>query len=238
MAGPDIKIDLESLTTLASNLSSIIAEFTDANDRADAVAKATGEEGLQDRVETFARNWDIRRKDMIEDLEVLKSNIAGIAENFTAVDADLADALEESDDSGSSGGGGGGGGGGGVTGGSGSGSGGSGGGGQAGGGGNGGGGGGSSSSGSGASLSSGSGSGSGSGLGGGSQGIGLAPASLGGGSQGIGLAPAPGLTVSGGLNVSGGFGMSTSTLNGSGSKLAGVKRTRPAMNQPGEGGGE
>ncbi len=91
----DIKLDMDDLTALASDLAAVIDEFEKANSNADSTAEATGSRALADKVRGFASSWDIRRGKMIDDIKVLQQTIQMIAENFQAADEDMARALEE-----------------------------------------------------------------------------------------------------------------------------------------------
>ena len=91
----DIQLDMADLTALASDLATVIDEFEKANGNASEVAEATGSSSLQGKVEEFAKAWDLRRDNMIENIKVLQQTISMITENFTEVDEELARALEE-----------------------------------------------------------------------------------------------------------------------------------------------
>lgn len=91
----DIKLDMDDLKALASDLRIVIEEFENANDNADDTADATGERELAGKVRGFASKWKIRRGKMIETIETLQQTIQTITETFEEADQDMARALEE-----------------------------------------------------------------------------------------------------------------------------------------------
>ena len=90
----DLRIDMAALDALGSDLAGIAAEFREANVASDAIAEATGHDGLREAVRDFARGWDDTREDMVGDVEVLAEVSAAIAEVFTDVDGQLAAVVE------------------------------------------------------------------------------------------------------------------------------------------------
>ncbi|MCX7523197.1 hypothetical protein OSC27_13040 [Microbacterium sp. STN6] len=92
---PDLKLDLELLAQLVSDLESVSAEFTNADDFSDTVADATGHDDLRGHVRDFAHKWNDKRKDMTDDVKALHEQIAAITDGFTKVDEGLAKALRE-----------------------------------------------------------------------------------------------------------------------------------------------
>ncbi len=90
----DLRIDLDALHALGADLTGIAAEFREANVASDAIAQATGHDGLSQAVRDFAHGWDDTREDMVGDVEVLAEVSVAIAEIFTDVDGQLATALE------------------------------------------------------------------------------------------------------------------------------------------------
>lgn len=105
----DLNLDLARLESLHQDLASIVAEFKNADEFSDAVADATGDDHLADKVRDFAHAWNEKRKNMTESVEGLVKAVGAITDNFTKVDAGLAKALQEADSEQSPAGGGGGG---------------------------------------------------------------------------------------------------------------------------------
>lgn len=91
----DLKLDLDLLGQLKSDLEAIVGEFKGADDFSDAVADATGHDGLSGHVRDFAHKWNDKRKKMTESVESLSKSVAGVTDGFTKVDAGLATALED-----------------------------------------------------------------------------------------------------------------------------------------------
>lgn len=90
----DLRVNLEALHALGADLAGIAAEFREANVASDAIAQATGHDGLRGAVRDFAHGWDDTREDMVGDVEVLAEVAVAIAEVFTDLDGQLAAALE------------------------------------------------------------------------------------------------------------------------------------------------
>lgn len=90
----DLRVNLAALHELGSDLTAIAGEFREANVLSDAIAEATGHDGLRDAVRDFAHGWDDTREDMVGDVEVLAEAAHAIADVFTEMDAELATAVE------------------------------------------------------------------------------------------------------------------------------------------------
>ena len=91
----DINVDLKLFAQLKVDLDAVVREFTDAADFSDAVADATGHDGLHEHVHDFAYKWNDERKGMTEDVSALKGQIAGISDGCTKTDEGLAAALDQ-----------------------------------------------------------------------------------------------------------------------------------------------
>jgi hypothetical protein len=96
VAGYDLSIDMDQLTTLKEDLKAITDELENADANARSAADATGHDGLRDRVNDFADKWEIKRGEMLENVKKLSDIITQIADTFTEIDTELAKALEES----------------------------------------------------------------------------------------------------------------------------------------------
>jgi hypothetical protein len=95
VAGYDLSIDMGTLSTLADDLSAIVRELENADDRAGSAAEATGHDELAYRLHDFSDKWRIKREDMLSDVQKLSGIMTQIVDTFTQVDADLARALED-----------------------------------------------------------------------------------------------------------------------------------------------
>jgi uncharacterized phage infection (PIP) family protein YhgE len=91
----DLKLDLELLGQLKSDLDAIVKEFKGADDFSDDVAEATGHDGLAGHVRDFAHKWNDKRKKMTESVENLEKSVDSVTDGFTKVDDGLAKALED-----------------------------------------------------------------------------------------------------------------------------------------------
>jgi len=91
----DLKLDLQLLGQLKSDLDAIVKEFKGADDFSDDVAEATGHDGLGGHVRDFAHKWNDKRKSMTESVEGLEKSVSAVTDGFTKVDDGLAKALED-----------------------------------------------------------------------------------------------------------------------------------------------
>jgi len=95
MAGYDLSIDMDQLTTLRDDLKSITSELENADGNAQAAADATGHDELRDRVNEFADKWEIKRGEMLENVKKLSGIITSIVDTFKEIDQGLGKALED-----------------------------------------------------------------------------------------------------------------------------------------------
>jgi hypothetical protein len=95
MAGYDLSIDMDQLTTLKDDLKAITSELENADGNAQAAADATGHDELRDRVNEFADKWEIKRGEMLENVKKLSGIITSIVDTFKEIDAGLGKALED-----------------------------------------------------------------------------------------------------------------------------------------------
>jgi hypothetical protein len=91
----DLRVDLERLREVGTDLGRIGNEFDQANVRSDSLADATGHPGLADAVRSFAHAWDDTRADMLGGIQGMAEAASAIADAFTQTDGDLAAALTE-----------------------------------------------------------------------------------------------------------------------------------------------
>jgi uncharacterized phage infection (PIP) family protein YhgE len=91
----DLKLDLERLQKLDHDLKAIVAEFKGADDFSDSVANATGHDDLHDVVRDFAHKWNEKRPEMADNVDKLEQKLAAITDNFTQLDHQLAQAMEQ-----------------------------------------------------------------------------------------------------------------------------------------------
>jgi uncharacterized phage infection (PIP) family protein YhgE len=91
----DIKLDLDRLKQLNSDLKSVSAEFGGADDFSDTVATATGHDGLHDAVRDFAHKWNEKRPEMQDGVDKLQKKLQAVTDGFTQLDQQLAQAMEQ-----------------------------------------------------------------------------------------------------------------------------------------------
>jgi uncharacterized phage infection (PIP) family protein YhgE len=91
----DLKLDLERLKKLDSDLKAIVSEFNGADDFSDTVAAATGHDDLHDAVHDFAHAWNEKRPQMTDGVKKLEQKLSAITEGFTKIDTQLAQAMEQ-----------------------------------------------------------------------------------------------------------------------------------------------
>ena len=92
---PDLSLNPADVRDLGSHLSSIAAEFRDANTRSDRIAGAVGHSGLEDAVKDFAHEWDETREAMVDDIDTLSKTSIAIADAFEQTDQQLGRALTD-----------------------------------------------------------------------------------------------------------------------------------------------
>jgi Sec-independent protein translocase protein TatA len=91
----DLKINMDQLRGLASDLKAIAGEFKDADNNSEDAADATGDDELRDKVQDFADKWRVKRDEMGGNVTKLQGIIQQVVDTFTQVDDDLAKALEQ-----------------------------------------------------------------------------------------------------------------------------------------------
>jgi hypothetical protein len=91
----DLKLDLDRLRQLNSDLLAVSAEFGSADEFSDSVANATGHDGLHDAVRDFAHKWNKKRPEMKDGVVKLQKKLQAITDGFTQLDAQLAKAMEQ-----------------------------------------------------------------------------------------------------------------------------------------------
>ncbi len=91
----DIRLDMQALLQLKTDLEAVVSEFTSADEFSDAVGEATGHDALRDHVRDFAHKWNDKREKMLEAVQDLQKKIEGITDGFTKVDASLTQALQD-----------------------------------------------------------------------------------------------------------------------------------------------
>src|SRR4051812_28422196 len=91
----DIKLDLDRLRQLNSDLKAVSAEFGGADDFSDTVATAPGQDGLHDAVRDFAHKGNEKRPEMKDGVDKLQQKLQAITDGFTDLDNQLKAAMEQ-----------------------------------------------------------------------------------------------------------------------------------------------
>lgn len=109
----DLDIDLDDLEALVGVLAVVRREFDGAEQFATTVADLVGHDGLAGVVRDFATQWNLRRSELLEELDYLAEATTSIRDTMIELDLELGEVMENYRPDLHAGGGGGGGGGGG-----------------------------------------------------------------------------------------------------------------------------
>lgn len=88
-----LKVDLDEVDLVSTNLQSIVRKLESAQSDADALAGAIPVSELAKASTDFAGKWDDRRKELVEQVTSLQKEAEAFVQAFTDVDSQLADAL-------------------------------------------------------------------------------------------------------------------------------------------------
>lgn len=89
-----LKIDTGLLDRTQDALLEVHDLLEDSAVQAEQIAEHVGHDGLADRARRFANAWDQRRKELLENIETLRADLATGSEAFETTDGDLAASLE------------------------------------------------------------------------------------------------------------------------------------------------
>src|SRR4051812_36038724 len=89
-----LKLDLERLKALNSDLDGIYQEFKGADHFSDSVATATGHNGLAGAVHDFAHAWNEKRPQMQDGVHKMQQKLTTVTDGFTKIDSELAQAMD------------------------------------------------------------------------------------------------------------------------------------------------
>lgn len=92
---PDIRIDLDGLQILEQDLRLVQASVGNADRFSDTVAGLVGHPGLHEVVHDFACKWNIRRDELMHDIQQVADTVEAIRETFQEVDRELASHIDE-----------------------------------------------------------------------------------------------------------------------------------------------
>lgn len=109
----DLQIDLDQLETLMANMKVVRSDFEGAEQFSQTVADLVGHDGLAGVVRDFASQWNMRRAELLEELDFIAQATKSIHDTMVELDQELGTVIANyRPDHGAGGGGGGGGGGG------------------------------------------------------------------------------------------------------------------------------
>ena len=90
---PDLHIDTAILRQTGASLRRVAIEFEHADRRVDDAGTILGHNKLADRVQSFARDWDDRRAEMLQSIAQLAKDAHEVGETFEQIETQLVSAL-------------------------------------------------------------------------------------------------------------------------------------------------
>jgi hypothetical protein len=90
----DVSIDFAALAGARDELRRVIDEFDGTEEFSSAVADTVGHDGLAGTVRDFASSWNVRRRDLIEQLTMVRDYIAAVHDTFLELDERLAKGVD------------------------------------------------------------------------------------------------------------------------------------------------
>jgi hypothetical protein len=92
----DLEVPTDDLNSAASNLRYVATQLEAAGDASrQGFREIVGHDLLAKRLDSFAGNWDKRRKEMIESVEALGEVASAAAETFTELETEFVKVLRE-----------------------------------------------------------------------------------------------------------------------------------------------
>ncbi|MDE0545138.1 hypothetical protein [Microbacterium sp. C7(2022)] len=88
---PDVDLNLTALGGARDRVSRVIDTFASADRVSDEIAALTGERRLSNRVRDFADNWDHNRRELEDELTVVRDWLEAIVDSVSDLDRSLAD---------------------------------------------------------------------------------------------------------------------------------------------------
>lgn len=90
----DVKIKIETLDRIASQLDAIVTEFENATGNSEeleaAIANPYDRSELREKAQDFEERWDDKRDELKESLDELSKHVKGILEGFENWDSETA----------------------------------------------------------------------------------------------------------------------------------------------------
>ncbi|MCS0500350.1 hypothetical protein [Protaetiibacter mangrovi] len=96
MAGSQLKVDYDHLTTLHRRLTTASDNMRDDSHTMQALASAVGDHRLAERIRDFGHDWSVHRADIRENVDWLRDKVKQIADELEKIDGDLAAGLTNS----------------------------------------------------------------------------------------------------------------------------------------------
>lgn len=90
-----VKVSTSDLEAMATQLKRLQSEFEDAKGVVDGFTGAMGSGEVAGKLDDFATNWNIHRKALCSQIELLGKTAEGAAKTYDGVDDHLAKALEK-----------------------------------------------------------------------------------------------------------------------------------------------
>jgi hypothetical protein len=91
---PDVSIKIDTLDQTVRKLDSILDEFAHAVGNSDALESAIGNPfrrgELRSQADDFEQRWDMKRKDLKDELSDVRDHIKGVVEGFQNWDSETA----------------------------------------------------------------------------------------------------------------------------------------------------
>lgn len=90
----DVKIKIETLSRIATQLDSIVSEFENATSQSEEleadIGNPYGRSDLRDKAEDFEERWDDKRDELKDSLKELHEHVKGVVDGFENWDSETA----------------------------------------------------------------------------------------------------------------------------------------------------
>lgn len=90
----DVKIKIETLARISSQLGAIVSEFENATDNSEAleadIGNPFGKSELRAKAEDFEERWNDKRSDLKDSLKDVHEHVKGVVEGFENWDSETA----------------------------------------------------------------------------------------------------------------------------------------------------
>ncbi|MER7558474.1 flagellar protein FlgN [Nocardioides sp. NPDC051685] len=90
----DVKIKIETLSRIATQLDSIVSEFENATSQSEEleadIGNPYGRGDLRDKAQDFEERWDDKRDELKDSLKELHEHVKGVVDGFENWDSETA----------------------------------------------------------------------------------------------------------------------------------------------------